>query len=420
MSSKNKTNKKNMSKNKKNSNKTKSNKTKSKKDTNKNMDIDKKDSDEECIRPDDYYMGHKLSPKVKDLLTWYQPPQRTPEWFAFRRGMITASQWGSITGDNPYQTFKDVLIQKCSPSKFITNSAMTWGTKYEEIATMFYEKLKSTKVIEFGCLKHPKYDFLGASPDGITPSGIMLEIKCPKTRKITGIVPRYYWAQIQGQLEVCDLDVCDFLECKLLEYKNEDEYLADTNEVNRGTVMTFIDITGHLSYHYSPFAVTGDALDDWENEVLEKVERENKEEEKNNPQEPKIRDFYEQTYWRLDHYSCVEVKRDYTWFDSALIKLTDFWQKVEYYREHGIENYTQKERLLKERKTKRKNILDTHIDSLMDNYNRKHGITKRQRNNANNATTHDDYDDEYDDEDDNHDNYDNNNNNSNSKCLFVI
>ena len=399
------------SKNKKGSKKSK---------TNKNMDIDKKEIDEECIRPDDYYKGHKLSPKVKDLLTWYQPPQRTPEWFAFRRGMITSSQWGSITGDNPYQTTKDVLIQKCSPSKFITNSAMTWGTKYEEIATMFYEKLKSTKVIEFGCLKHPKYDFLGASPDGITPSGIMLEIKCPKTRKITGIVPRYYWAQMQGQLEVCNLDVCDFLECKLEEYKNEDEYLADTNEVNRGTIITFIDITGHLSYHYSPFAVTGDALDDWENEVLDGVERENKEEEKNNPQEPKIRDFYEQTYWRLDHYSCVEVKRNYTWFDSALIKLTDFWKKVEYYREHGIENYTQKERELKQRKTKRKNLLDSHVDNLMDNYNRKHGITKRQRNNnTNNTTTHDDYDDEYDDEDNNYDN-NNDNNNSNGKCLFVI
>ena len=339
----------------------------------------KDNNDEECIRPDDYYMGHKLSPKVKDLLTWYQPPQRTAEWFEFRRGMITASQWGSITGDNPYQSFKDVVIQKCSPSKFITSVAMTWGTKYEEIATMFYEKLKSTKVIEFGCLKHPKYDFLGASPDGITPAGIMLEIKCPKTRKITGIVPRYYWAQIQGQLEVCDLEVCDFLECKLEEYDNEDDYLADTEEINRGTVITFSDSTGYLTYHYSPFAVSGDELDKWENDVLEKIERENKEEEKNNPEEPNLKEFYEQTYWRLDHYSCVEVKRERAWFDDALIKLTDFWNKVEYYREHGIEKYTEKERLLKERKKNRKNLLDRHIDKLINTYNTRNGIEEEDQ-----------------------------------------
>ena len=34
----------------------------------------------------------------------------------------------------------------------------------------------------------------------------MLEIKCPKSRKLNGFVPEYYLAQVQGQLEVCDLE----------------------------------------------------------------------------------------------------------------------------------------------------------------------------------------------------------------------
>ena len=46
----------------------------------------------------------------------------------------------------------------------------------------------------------------------------MLEIKCPTSRDITGFVPEYYHAQVQGQLEVCGLEYCDFLECELREY----------------------------------------------------------------------------------------------------------------------------------------------------------------------------------------------------------
>ena len=32
---------------------------------------------------------------------------------------------------------------------------------------MWYEKRFNTIVSEFGCIKHPKINFLGASPDGI-------------------------------------------------------------------------------------------------------------------------------------------------------------------------------------------------------------------------------------------------------------
>ena len=38
----------------------------------------------------------------------------------------------------------------------------------------------------------------------------MLEIKCPTKRPITGFIPEYYHYQVQGQLEVCNLNYCDF------------------------------------------------------------------------------------------------------------------------------------------------------------------------------------------------------------------
>ena len=44
-------------------------------------------------------------------------------------------------------------------------------------------------------------EYLAASPDGITPDGVMLEIKCPLSREIKGIPPIYYWQQMQQQLD---------------------------------------------------------------------------------------------------------------------------------------------------------------------------------------------------------------------------
>ena len=62
-----------------------------------------------------------------------------------------------------------------------------------------------TCIGEFGCIQHPEYPFLGASPDGINilkdnpRFGRMLEIKNIVNRDITGIPKKEYWVQMQMQ-----------------------------------------------------------------------------------------------------------------------------------------------------------------------------------------------------------------------------
>jgi hypothetical protein len=91
-----------------------------------------------------------------------------------------------------------------------------------------------SKVEDFGCIQHPTYKFLGASPDGIIIEsstgryGRMLEIKNPVSREITGIPKKEYWVQMQLQMEVCNLDDCDFLETKFVEYHDFDSYRDDS------------------------------------------------------------------------------------------------------------------------------------------------------------------------------------------------
>jgi putative phage-type endonuclease len=131
---------------------------------------------------------------------------------------------------NPYETREDYILKKASSFygeySYKDTVYTMWGKKYEDAASRLYCKLYNVKLHEFGLVPHAKIKWLAASPDGITEDGIMLEIKCPKSRKIdTTSIPLYYWIQVQIQLEVCNLEHCDFIECELEEFKDEIEAL---------------------------------------------------------------------------------------------------------------------------------------------------------------------------------------------------
>ena len=264
----------------------------------------------------------------------FQPEQKTKEWYDMRNTMLTASDWGTVLGENHYSNSNEVLKKKCGDDRFITNAAMQWGNKYESVAVLIYEHRNNTKVYDFGCLKHPFIDFLGASPDGITADGIMLEIKCPSSRKITGVPPSYYWCQVQGQLEVCDLDRCDFLECSIKEYLNEFEYLNDNFNNNfdlnifgneKGVVAEFLRKTDKkFIYAYSPVALSGRDLEIWKDDIISK-----------NESEDIIFSLF--SYWYLEEVSCVPIYRNQEWFNKSKVELEIFWQKVLKYRELGLD-----------------------------------------------------------------------------------
>ena len=129
-----------------------------------------------------------------------------------REKIITASNCATILELNPYKTRGDYVKNMKSCIKMEPNDAMQWGIDNEPIAIKEYENIHNTKVYEFGLLIHSKIKWLGASPDGICKNGRMVEIKCPRWRKISNITPHYIWVQIQIQLEVCDLEECDLFE----------------------------------------------------------------------------------------------------------------------------------------------------------------------------------------------------------------
>ena len=157
-------------------------------------------------------------------------PQRTPEWYAARQRMVTGSELESATNPSKKrQFFKRKLAGPEAWNDLKDSPAIKWGVKYEPVACELYQRRSGAGVHEFGLLPHGGIPGFGASPDGISDLGIMLEIKCPYSRVITGRVPQAYYAQVQAQLDTAGLRECDFLECKLEEYGGPDEYLGDAS-----------------------------------------------------------------------------------------------------------------------------------------------------------------------------------------------
>lgn len=331
----------------------------------------------ECISNDDsLYATPPLPPpkedagKLKRLLALEKVEQRTEAWYALRKSMITASDWAAVLGKGKSSSKNDVVLKKCGQGvPFRGNIFTEWGVKYEPVATRLYELRNKLTIHEFGVLRHPKYSFLGASPDGISPFGVMLEIKCPYTRKITGVVPPYYWVQIQGQLEVCDLQYCDFLECQIEEYmggideyeddtevnpparvydvdsslqkkfKHKDVFLRTKDGFEKGATVTYVDQDGNKHYFYSELGVSRKEFDRWYKKHKKDVD----------PRwtETKV------SFWRFLKISCVRVERDKCWFEEALPKLIEVWKEIEHYRKIGCDSIIKKQK-------------DDHHSSMID------------------------------------------------------
>lgn len=146
--------------------------------------------------------------------------QRTPEWFAARKGRLTGSMVGSALGLAPYMSQEDCLRALVRdmhnmPSEFEGNIATDYGTANEDLARSAYELETGNTVVEAGFV--PFEDWSGVSPDGYVGDQGLIEIKCPfgkrkdEAPEFKSIEDQpHYYAQVQWQMFVTDRGWCDF------------------------------------------------------------------------------------------------------------------------------------------------------------------------------------------------------------------
>lgn len=285
--------------------------------------------------------------KMIELKQLKLPEQRSPEWYQIRENLLTASSLADALGKGHFQTRDDLLISKTSESKQTVSKAsrdiMQWGVKYEPVATRFYEYMNQLTVVEFGLIPHPKLSVFGASPDGICDigssngyEGRMLEIKCPPKRNFTREVPKHYWMQMQGQLEVCDLEECDFLQVKLEQYGSVNQYESDVlvcdgiragytrDGLPKGLLVGYRE-SGSLDTHYaySPWLASLDQILNWLNHFKKQLD-------------PSFH-ITEESWWKITRYECTLVHRDKQWWLSVVPDIIQFWKEVVHYRQVGNE-----------------------------------------------------------------------------------
>ena len=302
-------------------------------------DIDTFDSDDVCgfTKNDVKKRASVIKEYRKELDVLLQLPlmkQRTEEWYEARKTRLTASDlYDAIKGNNV-----SIKLAKKKANIVIDTinyngiPALKWGTMFEPMATRCYsQKMNDIAIHDFGLVCDTENEHFGASPDGINELGIMLEIKCPYSRKIEdGVIPEKYKMQIQGQLAVCKLKECDYIECVFKSLDSVEEYLAldcedeDGNTVKHGVIAEYYNSKGEYVYYYSePNRTPKECVDDICSgggngcDII-------------NPD--KSLKFSKYTYWRLDEMIIQRVVFNAKAWETIVPKINAFWESVEEYK----------------------------------------------------------------------------------------
>lgn len=126
-------------------------------------------------------------PQIISLLSKPQIVQRSPDWYACRNKVLTASDVGTVIGVNPFSSRRELLEKKLLARIGVSSGGMSkfgmiaceHGEKYEDEAAREYFTCypENGVLFNFGLIRHPTYEFLAGSPDRVTQNGILIEIK---------------------------------------------------------------------------------------------------------------------------------------------------------------------------------------------------------------------------------------------------
>ena len=261
---------------------------------------------------------------VQTILSLPQVPQRTPAWYLQGKSVLTASEFATLFGTERairQLAFQKVPVPAPAPvsATHSTNrlaclthemGPFDWGIRFEPVVKMILEKSWGATILDAGRLLHPTDSLLAASPDGLIleatdPArvGRLLEIKCPITREISGIVPFEYWCQMQIQMEVTGIDECEYVEVKL------DSITSKCPDLSGATVPDgFVWLFQNLSTYQMTYAYTEEQKAINEYEGL---------------------DLIETIPWRLNKMFAKTIVRERAWFQGTASMRQQFWETVE-------------------------------------------------------------------------------------------
>ena len=261
---------------------------------------------------------------LDDLLGRKQIEQRTPAWYAQMATILSASELGHLFA-SPYERGKLVLSKTVPPQPRYQPLAIPsdrmrafdWGIRFEPVVKQIYEHKYGVTIKELGRLVHPVDPRCSASPDGLIydcpkgeRTGRLIEIKCPVTREVDGIISKKYLWQMQMQLHVTQLQYCDFVEAVIVsKYNNTVHQEGPSHYYGYVAVIRYAELKGDQEFYYVYSPINCDS--DWTPEIKEEEE------------------LVEITPWRLLQWSEQLVVRSEEWWTSLKPVMDTFWEDVE-------------------------------------------------------------------------------------------
>lgn len=152
--------------------------------------------------------------------------QRTEQWHADRAGRLTASRFVDVIAKTAAgkpkaeraKYMREIVFERLAAQAkhSVSSKAMTWGTEVESFACQAYELRTGNIVVQSPFLTHPRYDFIGASPDGLVNADGGIEMKCPHSEEVHVLtwlegMPAEHMPQVQGNMMVTGRQWWDFI-----------------------------------------------------------------------------------------------------------------------------------------------------------------------------------------------------------------
>lgn len=162
-----------------------------------------------------------VQPRTGPVL--YDCEQGTPEWFACRLGIPTASEFGTVIasgrGGGPSVTRRKYMLQLIGERltgevvDSYTNANMERGKAMEDEARKVYAFEAGVEPKRVGFIRNGD---MGASPDSLIDDDGLLEVKTKLPHLhlealLDNRLPPEHKAQVQGQLLVSERKWCDFV-----------------------------------------------------------------------------------------------------------------------------------------------------------------------------------------------------------------
>lgn len=177
--------------------------------------------------------------------------QGTPEWFAVRAGIPTASEFDQLITPKGKprdgQMVQTYLMKKLAErwlgrpiDKPFRSAAMDTGIALEPEARAYFEMERGLEVTQVGFVTDDA-GRCGCSPDGLVGNARGLELKCPDPHTHLGYLlgrklPDDYVAQVQGSLYVTGFNVWYFMSYRrnfpqlILEIGRDDNVMSGLTE----------------------------------------------------------------------------------------------------------------------------------------------------------------------------------------------